>query len=143
LLFGLHDPDGQLIEYTQYLPGSLHSNDAGKHLGDPIAPRHLCCLKFPATKMAEVEAFYVNKLGFEEVTKDAAILRLSGDSYETIQLASGSSLGVTFEVPDLLELAANLHQRGIKVTNEGDQIAMTDPDGVSISFVSATPRRKF
>ena len=34
LLFSIHDPDGQIIEYTQYLPGSLHYNDRGKHLGE-------------------------------------------------------------------------------------------------------------
>jgi catechol 2,3-dioxygenase-like lactoylglutathione lyase family enzyme len=33
LLFVMHDPEGQLLEYTQYLPGSLHSESRGKHLG--------------------------------------------------------------------------------------------------------------
>ncbi len=31
LLFNLRDPEGQVIEYTQYLPGSLHYEDHGKH----------------------------------------------------------------------------------------------------------------
>src|SRR5664279_2467106 len=33
LLMTMSDPEGQTIEYTQYMPGSRHSEDRGKHLG--------------------------------------------------------------------------------------------------------------
>ncbi len=32
LLFVMHGPDNQLLEYTQYMPDSLHSLSHGKHL---------------------------------------------------------------------------------------------------------------
>ena len=32
LLFVMHGPDNQLLEYTQYMPDSLHSQSRGKHL---------------------------------------------------------------------------------------------------------------
>jgi len=41
LLFVIHDPEGQLLEYTQYLLGSLHSLDQGKHLGEHWISEHL------------------------------------------------------------------------------------------------------
>jgi len=34
LLFVMHGPDNQLLEYTQYMPDSLHSLDRGKHLSE-------------------------------------------------------------------------------------------------------------
>src|ERR1700690_1045983 len=34
LLFALHDPEGQVLEYIQYLPGSPHWLDHGKHLSE-------------------------------------------------------------------------------------------------------------
>ena len=38
-LAGPLQPSGpQNIEYTQYMPGSLHSNDQGKHLGPNASP---------------------------------------------------------------------------------------------------------
>src|ERR1700685_1586792 len=33
LLFTMVGPEQQNIEYTEYMPGSMHSNDRGKHLG--------------------------------------------------------------------------------------------------------------
>src|SRR5258708_14195289 len=33
LAFKVHDPDGPLVEFVQYLPGSMYTNDFGKHLG--------------------------------------------------------------------------------------------------------------
>ena len=33
LLFTMQGPEHQNIEYTQYMPGSRHSNDLGQHLG--------------------------------------------------------------------------------------------------------------
>src|SRR6266446_9569726 len=41
ILFSMHGPDGQVIEYTQYLPDSLHSLDRGKHLTERRISEHL------------------------------------------------------------------------------------------------------
>ena len=41
ILFVMHDPEGQLLEYTQYLPDSLHSMDHAKHLGEHRISDHL------------------------------------------------------------------------------------------------------
>ena len=49
LLFVLHDPEGQLLEYTQYLPGSLHDADRGQHLGSQRISTYLLAASTPAT----------------------------------------------------------------------------------------------
>ena len=41
LLFSLHDPEGQVLEFLQYLPGSLHFEDRGRHLGLRRISQHL------------------------------------------------------------------------------------------------------
>ena len=41
LLFSLQDPQGQVVEYLQYLPGSLHFEDRGRHLGERRISQHL------------------------------------------------------------------------------------------------------
>jgi catechol 2,3-dioxygenase-like lactoylglutathione lyase family enzyme len=41
LLFVMHGPDNQLLEYTQYLPDSLHTQDHGKHLSRRRISSHL------------------------------------------------------------------------------------------------------
>jgi hypothetical protein len=37
----MHGSDGQLLEYTQYLPDSLHSLDHGKHRGKHRLSQHV------------------------------------------------------------------------------------------------------
>src|SRR5882724_10155913 len=41
LLFVMYGPDNQLLEFTQYLPESLHSQDHGKHLSPRRISPHM------------------------------------------------------------------------------------------------------
>jgi catechol 2,3-dioxygenase-like lactoylglutathione lyase family enzyme len=41
MLLLLHDTEGRMVEFTEYLPGSLHFEDRGKHLGKQPIARHL------------------------------------------------------------------------------------------------------
>jgi catechol 2,3-dioxygenase-like lactoylglutathione lyase family enzyme len=66
LLFNLHDPEGQLLEYTQYLPGSMHFEDRGKHLGERRISAHMVRAATAVKDMQAQRAFYTGKLGFEE-----------------------------------------------------------------------------
>jgi catechol 2,3-dioxygenase-like lactoylglutathione lyase family enzyme len=147
LLSGIHDPDGQLIEYTQYLPGSLHSEDAGKHVGENRVSRHLLRVQIRAKNSAAVEVFYTDKLAFERVSDRARIiLRLPGDSGEEIELAANDAdnPGIVFEVPDVQQASDALRSRGLKVREENETVSVTDPDGTIITFAVKSPgyRRK-
>jgi len=141
LLFALHDPVGQLIEYTQYLPGSLHSEDNGKHLGNDAVSRHLWRVEFCAANVPEVEAFYISKLGFEEPSgAPPTAFRLPGNSNQQVAFTSNGepNAAIVLEVSDVTAAAATLRRRGIKVQKEGQSVSITDPDGLTIRFARPT-----
>jgi rhamnogalacturonyl hydrolase YesR len=66
LLCSVKDPDGQMIEFLEYLPGSMHRNAEGKVL----SPNRISTRLMHAAVMARNEAasmvFYRDKLGFKE-----------------------------------------------------------------------------
>jgi catechol 2,3-dioxygenase-like lactoylglutathione lyase family enzyme len=137
LLSGIHDPDGQLIEYTQYLPGSLHSEDTGKHLGEKRVSVHLLRVAIHARNLAAVEAFYTDKLAFELLSDGASVgLRLPGDSGEEIDLAANGSVNsrIVFEVSDLRQASEALRSRGLKVLDQDKTVSAMDPDGTIVTF---------
>ena len=68
LLFTLKGPqqfrDPQNIEYTQYQPGSLHTNDIGKHLGADRVADKMIVVSLAMQDPAAARAYYLDKLGF-------------------------------------------------------------------------------
>jgi len=85
LLFVLHDPEGQLLEYTQYLPDSLHDADRGQHLGNGRISMHLLAASTPAKDFVTEREFYSGRLGFGN-TDSPTVLRLPGDSQDEVEL---------------------------------------------------------
>src|SRR6266478_4913764 len=69
LLFVMHGPDDQLLEYTQYMPESLHSLDHGKHMGDRIST-HMLEATTPIRDLAGERAYYTDKLAFKSTASD-------------------------------------------------------------------------
>src|SRR5580700_2562770 len=66
----------QNIEYTQYMPGSLHSNDQGKHLGaDRIADR-ISGVALAMQDTAGARDFYINQLHFKPIAGDQTVMHL-------------------------------------------------------------------
>jgi catechol 2,3-dioxygenase-like lactoylglutathione lyase family enzyme len=58
-------PSGpQNLEYTQYMPGSLHSKDFGKNLGPDRLATTLAMVAFSVDDLAAARAFYKDKLAF-------------------------------------------------------------------------------
>jgi catechol 2,3-dioxygenase-like lactoylglutathione lyase family enzyme len=147
LLSGIHDTDGQLIEYTQYLPGSLHSEDTGKHLGENRVSRDLLKVRIHAVNPVATEAFYTDKLGFDPLKNGRSIcLRLPGDSGQEVEIAVNASANslIVFEVNDIQQASKALHNRGLKVLDEDKTVSVTDPDGTIVTFAlkSSRYRRK-
>ncbi|HJZ64073.1 MAG TPA: hypothetical protein VKD70_07130 [Candidatus Acidoferrum sp.] len=52
LLFLFRGPESQIIEFTQYLPGSLHFEDRGKHLGERRSSQELISATVPVRDLA-------------------------------------------------------------------------------------------
>jgi catechol 2,3-dioxygenase-like lactoylglutathione lyase family enzyme len=63
LLFSVYDPERLQVEYLQYLPGSLHVEDRGRHLARKRASNHLARVIEAVRDSAAETAFYRSKLG--------------------------------------------------------------------------------
>jgi catechol 2,3-dioxygenase-like lactoylglutathione lyase family enzyme len=139
LLFNLFDPEGQLIEYTQYLPGSMHSEDRGKHLGADRISEHMIRVASAVKDLEALRAFYVEKLGFA-VRPGAGPMRLvlPGKSGEAVELDSATAGGkprLTFAVGDVRRAGDELRKRGIAPrASAASNVAAVDPDGAAIVF---------
>jgi len=136
LLFTMHDPEGQLLEYTQYLPGSLHSNDNGKHLGKHRISEHLLRSSTSAKDRSSQRDFYASKLGFRSVAGSSDQLGLPGKSQDGIELLSATDAKprIVFAVHSLSRTTKYLRTHGLAVKRLEKMLYVTDPDGVVVLF---------
>jgi catechol 2,3-dioxygenase-like lactoylglutathione lyase family enzyme len=143
ILFSVRGPDGQVLEYTQYLPGSLHSLDHGKHLGERRVSDHLFEATTPVRDIAAERAFYTGRLAFSEVSQDetggtnSLELLIAGNSGDRVALQAGveaTKPRVVFSVGSIQQVARELRSRGFKVQKGHDTLSITDPDGAVIVF---------
>jgi catechol 2,3-dioxygenase-like lactoylglutathione lyase family enzyme len=134
-LFVLRNPDAQIVEYTQYLPGSLHAEDKGKHLGDHRLSSRLQAAVAPVKDVDLEHAFYVDKLGFKPTATDRNRLRLPGDSGDELGLdPQPAPAQLVFSVEQETSTAESLTRRGLAPKTEGGNVSVTDPDGTLIVF---------
>jgi rhamnogalacturonyl hydrolase YesR/catechol 2,3-dioxygenase-like lactoylglutathione lyase family enzyme len=160
------EPEGQTIEYTQYLPGSRHWEARGQHLGPKRIATMIVGAISPAKDPLATRAFYVDKLGFSLIsTSVPARVRLpgySGQELDIVQAGPGVNSGIVFGVADLratrdiLTKLALLAQPTPEATAPDvrppapgaapgrppfermvTKLTVTDPDGAVISFVKA------
>jgi rhamnogalacturonyl hydrolase YesR len=145
LLMTMKDPDGQTIEYTQYMPGSRHFDDRGKHLGAGRVTQLMVGATSAARDVEAIRGFYLGKLGFRNINNGVpARLRMPGDSGQEVDLTTAGpdvKSGVQFGVADLKHAAETLAGLGltVKSTPPSNPALLTaaDPDGVVVSFVKA------
>lgn len=138
LLFVFRDPEDQVVEFTQYMPGSLHYDARGKHLGEHRVSLHMIRPTIPVKDVEAERSFYSAKLGFEDDDGKAVVqLRLPGNSGEAIELQAGPPTRVMFEVADLARAASDLQSRGLAVQNNHTSVSVRDPDGTMILFTVA------
>ncbi len=136
LLFVLHDSEGQLVEYTEYLPGSLHTEDKGKHLGERRLSVHLQAASTPVKGLALERSFY-QKLGLVDVGSSGKILRLPGNSGDELDLqlnTAPTQAHIVFSVVELKHTADLLQHRGLTPHLEQNQVTVSDPDGILVVF---------
>ena len=65
LLFTMQGPEKQNIEYTQYMPGSKHTNDRGLHLGEHRVADQIVAMGIEMQDTAAAVAYYKEKLDFK------------------------------------------------------------------------------
>jgi catechol 2,3-dioxygenase-like lactoylglutathione lyase family enzyme len=149
--FRLTDPDGNIIEFTQYLRGSLHSNARGKFNDAVRISNHLQHAGFPVNDLHAAIAWYRDKLGFVRVFPGdpakpelpLANMRMPGPGGDYIELISepDSAQHACFEVPDIQAAHKLAVARGTAA--QAPQIGRTlrwlfniyDPDRSRVEFI--------
>jgi catechol 2,3-dioxygenase-like lactoylglutathione lyase family enzyme len=133
LLFNLRDPEGQVIEYTQYLPGSLHYEDHGKHVSEARISDHMINVVMTAKDVDAEKSFFTGKLGFSASGYKLGVPGTPGETIELKPSVPGAIPELRFAA-DPKRAAAELKKRGLDVKLSGGVPAVRDPDGVAISF---------
>jgi catechol 2,3-dioxygenase-like lactoylglutathione lyase family enzyme len=64
LSFTVKDPDGHTVQFVQYVNGSVHRRDAGKHLSPTRVSDHMLHVGVRVVDAARADAFYKDILGF-------------------------------------------------------------------------------
>lgn len=121
LLMTMKDLEGQTIEFTQYMPGSRHYEDRGKHLGTQRMAQTIVGAASPARDAATVREFYSAKLGFAEVGGHLQIPGASGEALDIVEAGPGVKPGILFGVG----------------AGQKAPASMRDPNGVVVSFTQS------
>lgn len=64
--FRLNDPEGNILEFTEYLPGGMHAEARGKSNGPNRISSHLLHAGIVITNVDQALKFYRDLLGFQE-----------------------------------------------------------------------------
>ncbi len=130
---GPQQPSGpQNIEYTQYMPGSLHSNDIGKHLGPDRVATKLIAVALAMQDPATARDFYINQLHFKPIANDQMDLHMPGASGQEVEIVAapfGTKARLTLNSQNLGKAARYLHKEGVDAVKNGATLTITDPDG--------------
>jgi catechol 2,3-dioxygenase-like lactoylglutathione lyase family enzyme len=152
----IKDPEGNILEFTQYLPAGMHAQARGKALSDRAISNHLLHAGIVIVDREGALKFYRDKMGFQEFWRggrtDGDIrwinMRTPGSNGDYIELmlteanpnrqALGSMQHICLEVPDIQKAYATAKQRapeGMTIAepkigrNKKWQLNLFDPDG--------------
>jgi catechol 2,3-dioxygenase-like lactoylglutathione lyase family enzyme len=158
MLFTLKGPqqfaDPQNIEYTQYMPESMHSKDFGQHLGRDRVGDKMTVVALAMQDPAAARSFYLDKLGFTASKTNPARLDLPGTSGEQVEIVPVDALGpkssIVLQSPNLDKADAQLQRQQVEFKRAGanytgangktahvEMISVTDPDGNIIRIQAA------
>lgn len=142
LLFTMQGPEQQNIEYTQYMPGSMHSKIRGKDLGPDRISQKILGVAIPMADQKAAANFYVSKLGFTRsehpLESGQTAVTLPGASHQQIEFVPkgpGLAFRLLFAAPDQRTTAHRLQSLGFTVHEENHAEWITDPDGNRLVFI--------
>jgi catechol 2,3-dioxygenase-like lactoylglutathione lyase family enzyme len=140
LITSLNDPSGRTTEFTQYMPGSLHALDRGKHLGVNRLSDTLLGFDLPVQNLQAARDFYT-KLGFEVESADQT-LRMTTPGNENLRIEvraeqSGALAETLFTVPDAKDAEGQLRYQGLESKRIRKLVIVQDPDGNPLIFLQS------
>jgi catechol 2,3-dioxygenase-like lactoylglutathione lyase family enzyme len=133
LLFNLRGPEGEVIEYTQYLPGSLHWNARGTPSPDRRISEHIVEVVVEVKDLRAEHSFYIDKLGFRD--HGDGRLCIPGTSTEKIVLEPSTSHWkpkIGLAVTDVRRAVDALRKRGLTPEVVDASAVVQDPDGTQL-----------
>jgi catechol 2,3-dioxygenase-like lactoylglutathione lyase family enzyme len=145
LLFTMEGPEKQNLEYTQYMPGSRHTLDQGKHLGANRISEELVAVSIEMQDAAAAKEFYERKLSFVPVPRlDQGQIwfelpGLPSQQVQIVQHAPGTAFQMYFSVANLRHAAQQLKALHLNVEKRNKMLTIQDPDGNRIVFVEGKP----
>jgi catechol 2,3-dioxygenase-like lactoylglutathione lyase family enzyme len=142
LLFTMVGPEQQNIEFTQYLPGSLHSKDKGKHLGADRIATEIWGVGLRMEDPVVARTFYEQQLGFHEsrtlLEPGLIPLLLPGASDEVVLITPNPD-EILLMVSSLRHAAAQLSTLHITFQKTPSTLTVQDPDGFRVVFTTGKP----
>ncbi len=126
----------QNIEYTQYMPGSMHFEDRGMHLGSDRVAESIQSVSLAMKDPAAARDFYLNQLSFKSIAGDPMFLHMPGNSGQEVEITTAASLGpkarFSLRTSSLSKAARLLHKQHIEALKSKDTLTISDPDGNQI-----------
>jgi catechol 2,3-dioxygenase-like lactoylglutathione lyase family enzyme len=123
----------QNIEYTQYMPGSRHYEDRGKHINPDRIADTLIGVSLAMQDVPAARDFYLNQLSFKSIAGDPTFLHMPGDSGQEVEIAAAKSIGtkarLTLRTANISKATRILRKNDIKMIKSNDTITISDPDG--------------
>jgi Glyoxalase/Bleomycin resistance protein/Dioxygenase superfamily len=139
LLFTMVGTEEQNIEYTQYMPGSLHSKDQGQHLGADRISKQIWGVGLRMEDPVAARTFYEQNMGFHEsrnaLEPGLIPLLLPGTSGQVVEITPGADQ-ILFAVPSLRHAAGQLNAAQIAFQKQNSMLIVQDPDGIRLVFVT-------
>lgn len=136
LLFNLRGPEGEIIEYTKYQPGSLHWNARGTPSPDRRISEHMVEVAIEVKDLPAERAFYTDKLRFQD--HGDGRMQIPGSSGEQVVLERSTPQWkpkVGLAVPDVRRAFDELRSRGLNPAMVGANAVVQDPDGAEVFFM--------
>jgi catechol 2,3-dioxygenase-like lactoylglutathione lyase family enzyme len=139
LLFTLRGPENQNIEYTQYMPGSLHYEDRGKHISTSRIGEGFFAVGLGMSDVSAARDYYITKLGFSTDAVNKDLLKIPGsDNKILLQPLTSPASTIFLAVPDLKKTVGVLKKLDIPAKTAQHSLTITDPDG-NLLILTDTP----
>jgi catechol 2,3-dioxygenase-like lactoylglutathione lyase family enzyme len=139
LLFTMVGTEQQNIEYTQYMPGSLHTKDKGQHLGADRISKEIWGVSLRMEDPVAARTFYEQQMGFHEsrnaLEPGLIPLLLPGASGQVVAITPGADQ-VLFAVPSVRHAASQLNDANIAFEKHDSMLTVQDPDGNRLVFMA-------
>jgi catechol 2,3-dioxygenase-like lactoylglutathione lyase family enzyme len=162
LNFMIQDPDGHMVEFVQYMPGSLHSRNFGENLPATRISKRIIHVGVTVKDRSASDRLYKDILGFHAIwhggrTDDKTdwvdmrvpdgtdwleyMLNVNNPSPRTLGVMHHMALGVpSVKAGYETVVARGLKPAGPKIGRDGKwQLNLYDPDGTRVELMEPKP----